>query len=143
MNRPLVVGVGMSSQATSADVSHALRVALNAVGRTMADVALVATRTCFVGDSRLPIGVPQQGFDDDDLIVASEPPERTVGIPARVAQTAALLASTAIAACYTPDDAPHGELLIGQPVAAHKTTVALAPLVVVQAPRVEGQEFAR
>ena len=54
---------------------------------------VVATRDRFVLDRRLDLGVPVDGVSDDRLVAASAPCTRPVGLQARVAETAALLAA--------------------------------------------------
>jgi hypothetical protein len=88
-----VVGIGLSSQATHAEVARLVRDSLDSAGFTIDDVDAVATRTCFVGDARLDHGPPVVGIDDDDLVAASPPVERPIGLPARVAETAAVIAA--------------------------------------------------
>jgi hypothetical protein len=57
------------------------------------DVVAIATRARFVGDQRLNLGPPVIGYPDALLEEKSAPCERATGIRARVAETAALLAS--------------------------------------------------
>lgn len=66
---------------------------LVAAGLDLADVTVVATRARFERDERLALGPPVVTFPDDELVAASEQTEREVGIPARVAETAARLAA--------------------------------------------------
>ena len=89
----VVVGVGMSSKATRSEIADLLAGLLVRHGLTMGDVTTIATRRCFVGDERLALGPAVVGFADDELVAASAPPARSVGLPARVAETAAALAS--------------------------------------------------
>lgn len=89
----LVVGIGLSSQATREEVGRLVAAALADEGATIGDVDVVATRSRFVGDVRIELGPPVTGFDDHALIAASAPVERTIGIPSRVAETAAALAA--------------------------------------------------
>lgn len=128
VNSGVVVGIGMSSRATNTEVADALRAALSSAGHVLSDVECVATRNRLVADPRLPTGIPQRGIEDDALITASEPTERTVGIPARVAQTSALLAAGRIGARHTAGDPAHVELLVGRLITTHHVTVAVAEL---------------
>lgn len=89
----VIVGVGMSSRATVAEVAALVEEALRAAGVSIDAVTLVATRLRFVDDHRLRLGPPVRGYDDDVLVEASRPPDRDVGLQARVAQTAASLAA--------------------------------------------------
>lgn len=95
----VVVGVGLSSKATSEEVAWLVADALSVVGMTIDDVSAVATRSQLAGDERLRLGPPVTGFDDDVLVAATAPVHRAVGIPARVAETAATLAVGPGAAC--------------------------------------------
>lgn len=88
-----VLGIGLSSRATAEEVADLVHAVLAEAGRTMADVDLVATRACFVADARVALGPEVVGFGDDVLVAGSDPPERAIGIPARVAETAARLAA--------------------------------------------------
>lgn len=88
MTARVVVGVGLSSKATAAEVAALVDEVLEAGD----ELALVATRARFADDVRLQLGPPVVGFEDEDLVAASDPPERTVGLPAKVAETAARLA---------------------------------------------------
>jgi hypothetical protein len=89
-----VLGIGLSSNATADEVAALASAVLAAADRRLADVRVVATRSRFVGDTRLALGPPVVGFEDDVLVRASERPSRAVGIPARVAETAARLAAS-------------------------------------------------
>jgi cobalamin biosynthesis protein CbiG len=86
-----VVGIGLSSEATTDEVARLLSRLLEDAELSLADVDAIATRQRFVDDVRLALGPPIVGFDDDVLIAASAPVARTIGIPARVAETAASL----------------------------------------------------
>jgi cobalamin biosynthesis protein CbiG len=88
----VVVGIGLSSAATTDDVRALVDEALATRGHSRQAVAMVATRTKFVADPRLDLGYPIIGIDDERLEAASAPVDRAVGIQARVAETAALLA---------------------------------------------------
>ncbi len=88
----VVVGVGMSSGATAGEVRALVTAAL--ARHDLAGAAVtVATRECFVDDPRLALGHPVIGHDDDALVAHSPPVTRTVGLPAQVAATAALLSA--------------------------------------------------
>lgn len=87
----LVVGVGMASAATAAEVEALVDAALMFIGAGRADVVAFATRESFAGDPRLPAGAPVEFVADAELIAASAPTERATGIPAQVAATAAQL----------------------------------------------------
>jgi cobalamin biosynthesis protein CbiG len=88
----VVVGIGLSSRATAAEVATLVADALAEVGLTLDDVTVIATRESLSADPRLALGPPVTGVPDDVLVAASEPVTRTVGLPARVAETAARLA---------------------------------------------------
>jgi cobalamin biosynthesis protein CbiG len=87
----VVVGVGMSSKATADEVRALVTTALREHRLDLNDVAVVATRERFVGDRRLDLGPTVTGVPDDVLVAASEPCDRVVGLPARVAETAAVV----------------------------------------------------
>ncbi len=89
----VVLGVGMSSKATAKEVRTLVVAALNDRHLQFDDVAVVATRQQFVLDQRLAFGKPVTGVADERLVAASVPCTRTVGLCARVAETAALLAA--------------------------------------------------
>lgn len=89
----VVVGVGLSSQASAAEVADLLGEVLRRHDLRLADVGVIATRQRFVADPRLQLGRPVVGFSDSDLEQASSPPLRTTGIRAKVAETAARLAT--------------------------------------------------
>lgn len=93
MMTTVVVGIGMSSRATVGEVQDLIDEVLRAASLTRADIAAVATRQCFSDDARLPAGIAVDLVPDADLVAASPPPDRTVGIPAQVAVTAATLAT--------------------------------------------------
>ncbi len=89
----VVVGIGMSSTGDGPRRWPSWSTPpCSATGSPGGDVEAIATRACFVADDRLALGPPVIGFADDVLIAASSPTERTVGIPARVAETAARIA---------------------------------------------------
>ena len=90
-DRRVVVGVGLSSRATATEVRDLVGAALRAHRLALDDVQAIATRASLAGDPRLQLGLPVVGVADDVLVDRSEPPERSVGIPARVAETAALV----------------------------------------------------
>jgi len=87
----VVVGVGMSSKATAAEVRTLVISALRDHRLSLDDVAAVATRERLVRDRRLDLGTPVVAVPDDVLVAASEPCDRVIGLPARVAETAALV----------------------------------------------------
>lgn len=89
----VVLGIGLSSQATADEVRALVHRALSDRHLDLADVCLVATRDRFVHDRRIDLGVPVDGVTDERLIAASAPCTRPVGLQARVAETAALLAA--------------------------------------------------
>ncbi len=91
----VVVGVGFSSRAPAGEVRALVVEALDAHRLGLADVEVIATRTSLVGDPRLRLGPPVVGVADEILEERSDPPERSVGIRARVAETAALVAGGA------------------------------------------------
>jgi cobalamin biosynthesis protein CbiG len=91
----VVVGIGLSSKATSGEVRGLVDEALAAHRLDLDDVQAIATRASLAGDARLQLGPPVVGVADDVLEERSEPPERTFGIRARVAETAALVAGSA------------------------------------------------
>jgi cobalamin biosynthesis protein CbiG len=88
----VVVGVGLSSAADAAEVRALIEQVLRQHELELAQVTVIATRQCFVADERLRLGPPVIGFSDAELEEKSEPCDRTVGITARVAETAARLA---------------------------------------------------
>jgi cobalamin biosynthesis protein CbiG len=88
----VVVGVGLSSRATAGEVRALVDEALVAHRLGLSDVEAIATRASLAGDPRLALGPPVVGVPDEVLEERSDPPERSVGIRARVAETAALVA---------------------------------------------------
>ncbi|MEX2626193.1 MAG: cobalamin biosynthesis protein [Ilumatobacteraceae bacterium] len=86
----VVVGVGMSSRATATEVRSLVEAALRGRHLDLDDVTAIATRERFVRDPRLDLGRRVVGVDDHHLEAVSVPVERTVGLRARVAETAAL-----------------------------------------------------
>jgi len=111
----VVVGIGMSSKATADEVRELVLDALRDRQLDLDDVATVATRERFALDRRVDFGRPVAAVPDDVLVEASEPCDRSVGIPARVAETAALV---------TVDDAR--ATLIGSVARSAHATVAIA-----------------
>ena len=109
----LVLGVGMSSKATRADVVRLVEEVLTMGDMELGNVAVVATRARFVHDERLQLGIPVVGIDDDDLLERFASPRR-VGIAARVAEGCAMIGA-----------GENAQLLVG-PVRATFVTVALA-----------------
>ena len=91
--RKVVIGVGLSSKADAAEVRLLVENALADRALGLDDVATIATRSKFTDDPRLHLGPPVIGYPDEVLEEKSAPCERTVGIRARVAETAAMLAS--------------------------------------------------
>jgi cobalamin biosynthesis protein CbiG len=89
----VVVGVGLSSGATAEEVATLVTEVLHDLHLTLDDVSALATRQPLAADPRLRLGPPVLGVPDDDLVAASPPVEREVGLPARVAETAARLVS--------------------------------------------------
>ncbi len=98
----LVIGVGMSSKATAAEVRTLIDDALRSRDLHFDDIDIVATRERFAHDDRLALGWPVVGIDDARLEASSAPCERTIGIKARVAETAAQLASSTAAHLLGP-----------------------------------------
>ena len=93
MTRRIVLGVGLASSATAAEVRSLVDGLLLEHGLRLDDVTCLATRERLAGDERLRLGLPVIGYPDDVLEASSPPPERALGIRARVAETAALLAA--------------------------------------------------
>lgn len=89
----VVLGIGLSSKATAEEVRELVHHALRDRQLDLGDVCLVATRDRFVLDRRIDLGVPINGLADDRLVAASAPCNRSIGLQARVAETAAMLAS--------------------------------------------------
>lgn len=89
----IVVGIGMSSRATADEVRTLVHHALRDRQLNLDDVCVVATRDRFVLDDRLDLGIPVDGVTDERLVAASAPCARPIGLQARVAETAALLAA--------------------------------------------------
>lgn len=98
----VVLGIGMSSKATAAEVRTLIDNALRSRDLQFDDVDVVATRERFVLDGRLALGLPVIGIDDGQLEASSAACVRTVGIKVRVAETAALLAASAAAHLLGP-----------------------------------------
>lgn len=94
MERMIVAGIGMSSRATREEIGALLDDVLRGLGLSRRDISALATRERFRVDARLLLGAPVVGVTDDQLVASSTPAatRRTVGIEARVAETAALLA---------------------------------------------------
>jgi cobalamin biosynthesis protein CbiG len=87
----VVVGIGLSSRATAGEVRDLVDEALGAHRLGLGDVEVIATRSSLAGDARLQFGPPVIGVADEVLEELSDPPERSVGIRARVAEAAALV----------------------------------------------------
>lgn len=111
----VVLGIGLSSRATADEVRTLVHHALRDRQLDLDDVCVVATRDRFVLDHRLDLGVAVDGITDERLVAASAPCARPIGIQARVAETAALLAADS-------DDAT----LIGPVERSAHATVAVA-----------------
>ena len=88
----IVLGIGLSSKATAEEVRSLVLHALSDRQLDLTNVCIVATRDRFVNDHRLDLGVPVNGMTDDRLLAATAPCARPIGLQARVAETAALLA---------------------------------------------------
>jgi len=93
VTRRVVLGVGLASSATAAEVRSLVDALLLEHGLRLDEVACLATRERLASDERLRLGLPVIGYPDQVLEASSPPPERAVGIRARVAETAALLAA--------------------------------------------------
>jgi len=96
------VGVGLSSSATEQEVRDLVETALGRHRLVLDDVTTIATRSRFVEDSRLRLGPPVIGYSDSLLEDSSQPCDRSIGIRARVAETAAVLASGLDHSAVTP-----------------------------------------
>jgi cobalamin biosynthesis protein CbiG len=110
----VVVGVGLSTRATAEEVRALVTAVLAEQRLDLDDVTAIATRARFAADERLRLGPDVVGVPDEVLVESSEPPGRVVGLPARVAETAALVV------------AGSGDLLVATQRSAH-VTVAVAP----------------
>lgn len=111
-----VLGVGLSSAATPQEVAALAAHVVADANLGMEAVTQLATRECFVGDSRLALGPEVIGVSDDLLISRYPVPAHTdrPGLPARVAEGCAMAAAGASA-----------ELLVARAASAH-VTMALA-----------------
>lgn len=89
----VALGIGLSSKATADEVRTLVQRALRDRRLGLDDVRVVATRDRFALDHRLDLGVPIDGVSDERLVEASAPCTRPIGLQARVAETAALLAA--------------------------------------------------
>ena len=96
------MGVGLSSNATEQEVRDLVETALGHHRLALHDVTTIATRSRFAQDHRLRLGPPVIGYSDSVLEERSAPCDRTTGIRARVAETAALLASGVDPASVAP-----------------------------------------
>jgi cobalamin biosynthesis protein CbiG len=100
VSAPVVVGVGLSSAASSAEVADLVDACLALAAAAPTDVACVATLDRHAADDRLAaLGFPVVGFPADELAAVpgtdGEPRvDETVGTPS-VAEAAALLAAGA------------------------------------------------
>jgi len=111
----VVLGIGLSSQATADEVRALVHHALSDRHLDLADVCLVATRDRFVHDRRIDLGVPVDGVTDEHLVAASAPCTRPVGLQARVAETAALLAAGSRDALIGPvERSAHATVAVAQ-----------------------------
>ena len=119
----VVLGVGMSSKATAEEVRTLVAAALGHHHLQLSDVAVVATRQQFVLDGRLALGRPVTGVADEELVAQSGPCERTVGLCARVAETAALLAANRLAS-----EGRAATLLAPVQRSAHATVALVLPV---------------
>lgn len=88
----VIVGVGMSTHATRDEIATLIRDTMRHYGFSAPPFA-IATRAAFADDERLQLGCTVIGIDERELIAHSEPVDRAIGIPARVAETAAALAA--------------------------------------------------
>jgi cobalamin biosynthesis protein CbiG len=93
VTRGLVLGVGLSSSATAEEVRALVYAVLGEHELELSEIDSIATREQFARDERLQLGPRIVGYDDRVLEATSAPCSRTVGIRARVAETAALLAA--------------------------------------------------
>lgn len=98
----VVLGIGLSSKATADEVRTLVQHALSDRRLDLGDVCLVATRDRFVLDRRIDLGVRVDGVTDERLVAESAPCTRPVGLQARVAETAALLAAGSCDALIGP-----------------------------------------
>lgn len=114
-NGRVVVGVGISTRATRDEVADLVRSTL-AHHCVQSAAVTIATRAVFAEDERLQLGCLVIGIEDDELIAHSRPVDRSIGIPARVAETAARLAA-----------GPNGRLL-GRTHRSSHATAAVAVL---------------
>lgn len=89
----VVLGIGLSSKATAEEVRSLVDLALTNRRLDLGDVCLVATRDRFGLDVRVDLGVPIDAMTDERLVAASAPCARPIGLQARVAETAAVLAA--------------------------------------------------
>ncbi|MHB1709876.1 MAG: cobalamin biosynthesis protein [Acidimicrobiales bacterium] len=109
----MVLGVGMSSDATPEEVGALAGEVVRHAGLHLSDVGCIATRMRFVADHRVRIGPPVVGVEDLTLLDRFPRPGR-IGFAARVAEGCALVG----AGCGA-------ELLVGTVRSAH-ATAALA-----------------
>ena len=116
----VVLGVGMSSKATAAEVHALVAAVLQGHQLQLCDVAVVATRQQFALDERLAFGRPVTGVADERLVAESRHCERKVGLRARVAETAALLAASQLGSQRT------AATLLGPVQRSAHATVAIA-----------------
>jgi hypothetical protein len=112
MNRA-VLGVGMSSKATRGEVRGVIDEVIRRADFSIEEVGFVATRTRFVDDERLKVGLDVIGVEDAALLEGFPAPDR-IGFAARVAEGCALLG------------AGSGSELVMGPIRSAHATVALA-----------------
>ena len=86
----LVLGVGMSSKATRAGVARLVEEVVTMANSPIESVAVLATRSKFVADERLQLGMMIVGIDDEDLLALWGAP-RPAGFAARVAEGCAMI----------------------------------------------------
>ena len=87
----LCLGIGMSSAATTSEVDQIARRTVAEAGYALSSVTVVATRTAFAGDARLPADLPVTLVDDATVRACRPAPDARFG--ARVAEGCALIAA--------------------------------------------------
>ncbi len=118
VTRQIVVGIGLSSQATSEEVAALVDQTLLREGLSRHDVTLVASRERFQADPRLALGAPVVGLPDPELVERSKATNRQFGIQSRIAETAALLAAVR---CGTASGEVGAVLIVSTRRSAHAT----------------------
>lgn len=108
-----VLGVGMSSKATRAEVREIIDEIIRRAEVSIEEVGFVATRMQFVDDDRLRIGLEVIGVDDT-VLLETYPSRDRIGFAARVAEGCALLGAGA------------GSELVAGPIRSAHATAALA-----------------